>query len=207
MPQQRHSPTGTNDPWQPSLKKQGHSEAEQERIDLALAKLVRRLDRGAMTADQINQWHEDLGAFPVEAIEYALDFFGKNAVNSKFPKPRVVYDLCASWWNNKAAPTIPAGCGKCNWLGMVMGSHPEYKEPVARVCECVKDERLRTINPVYNPAMKGKGYGENDLKWLLRRYSKERLKLNRAPTEEEIDGLFIELDTKRGKPPAWRATD
>ncbi len=52
----------------------------------------------------------------------------------------------------------------------------------------------------------GRGYGESDVLWLLKRYMAVRESLpNRPLTDGEINKLYDELDQKRGQAPAWRA--
>jgi hypothetical protein len=52
----------------------------------------------------------------------------------------------------------------------------------------------------------GRGYGEADVLWLLKRYMALRQSLpNRSLTDGEINKLYDELDQKRGQCPAWRA--
>lgn len=52
----------------------------------------------------------------------------------------------------------------------------------------------------------GRGYGESDVLWLLKRYFAVRGSLpNRGLTDGEINKLYDELDQKRGQAPAWRA--
>lgn len=52
----------------------------------------------------------------------------------------------------------------------------------------------------------GRGYGENDVLYLWERYASMIESLpNRGPTDEEIAGLFDDLDKQRGQCPAWRA--
>jgi hypothetical protein len=51
----------------------------------------------------------------------------------------------------------------------------------------------------------GQGYGTADVKWLLHRYFQFAASLpNRGITEAEVNMLLDELDTKRGRVPAWR---
>jgi hypothetical protein len=50
-----------------------------------------------------------------------------------------------------------------------------------------------------------KGYGAEDMLWLYNRYlAKKDSMPNRPMNDTEIDGLLDELDTKRGRKPAWR---
>ncbi len=52
----------------------------------------------------------------------------------------------------------------------------------------------------------GRGYGESDVLWLLKRYMALRESIpNRSLTDGEISKLYDELDQKRGQAPAWRA--
>jgi hypothetical protein len=49
------------------------------------------------------------------------------------------------------------------------------------------------------------GYGAEDMLWLYERYQQKRKTLpNRQLTDAEINVLLDELDTKRGRKPAWR---
>lgn len=50
----------------------------------------------------------------------------------------------------------------------------------------------------------GKGYGENDMLWLWRKFSSVRATLNRPLTESEHQALLNELDQVRGQSPEWR---
>lgn len=52
----------------------------------------------------------------------------------------------------------------------------------------------------------GRGYGTEDVIWLLKRYGEVRESLpNSRLTDGEINKLYDELDQKRGQAPAWRA--
>jgi hypothetical protein len=51
----------------------------------------------------------------------------------------------------------------------------------------------------------GKGYGANDILWLLERYNQKRAELNRPLTEAEMEPLYEALDAHRGHKPQWRA--
>lgn len=51
----------------------------------------------------------------------------------------------------------------------------------------------------------GKGYGSNDILWLLEQHNRKRDELNRPLTEAELEPLYEALDTHRGHKPQWRA--
>lgn len=51
----------------------------------------------------------------------------------------------------------------------------------------------------------GQGYNEEDMKYLWRIFKRKRDLVKRTLTSEEIDGLMDELDSKRGRKPAWRS--
>lgn len=69
---------------------------------------------------------------------------------------------------------------------------------------------------VFSPAIKdgrcdaecqarhGKGYGENDILWLWKRYTKLHGDKKGPLTEEEHQSLLNQLDAFRGESPAWR---
>jgi hypothetical protein len=56
---------------------------EQDRIESALRSMAIRLDK-VLTEPVIRQWYQDLGTYPVAAIEYAADWCGRNL--EKWPK-------------------------------------------------------------------------------------------------------------------------
>jgi hypothetical protein len=52
----------------------------------------------------------------------------------------------------------------------------------------------------------GKGYGSNDIVWLLAKYNQKRAQLpNRPLTDGEVEALMDDLDKHRGHAPLWRA--
>jgi hypothetical protein len=52
----------------------------------------------------------------------------------------------------------------------------------------------------------GKGYGSNDILWLLQKYNEKRASLPSRPLiDAEVDSLMDDLDKHRGHKPQWRA--
>lgn len=51
----------------------------------------------------------------------------------------------------------------------------------------------------------GKGYGSNDILWLLEKYNQKRAAVNRALNEDEMEEIYKALDKHRGYAPQWRA--
>jgi hypothetical protein len=52
--------------------------SELDRIDKALFLMATRLGK-TITAERINLWHQDLSSYPVDAIEFCFDAWGRNA--------------------------------------------------------------------------------------------------------------------------------
>ena len=78
--------------------------SEQERIDRALALMVTRIGH-SMSPERINQWHQDLGGYSIEAIEWAIDTYGRMA--RRLPALADLVELLNTW----QADEIPAaGC-------------------------------------------------------------------------------------------------
>ncbi len=50
----------------------------------------------------------------------------------------------------------------------------------------------------------GKGYGENDVLWFLKAYTRKREQVERKLTPDEVKGVLDELDKQRGWSPEWR---
>ena len=50
----------------------------------------------------------------------------------------------------------------------------------------------------------GKGYGEQDMLWLFKKYIEKRGQIGRALNKSEIFSLLDELDKHRGWSPEWR---
>lgn len=48
-----------------------------------------------LTEAEIEHWHQDLGSFPMEAIEYAFDSWRRNA--RFFPVYADIVELCGAW--------------------------------------------------------------------------------------------------------------
>ena len=51
----------------------------------------------------------------------------------------------------------------------------------------------------------GKGYGENDILYLVREHAKKRAQVNRKLTTSEWGVIYDSLDKLRGGSPEWRA--
>jgi hypothetical protein len=66
------------------------------------------------------------------------------------------------------------------------------KEQVARGCS--KECKSRH----------GKGYGENDVLFMMREYMKQRAVVNRALDEHEWEAILVKLDKVRGGAPEFR---
>ena len=67
---------------------------EQERFERALRKMFLRLNR-EMSAEQVSQLYEDCSGKSIDAIEWALDSWGRNA--KQLPKLSDLNELFEAW--------------------------------------------------------------------------------------------------------------
>ena len=88
---------------------------EQDRIDDALLKMSTRLGR-SLTVERIQQWHEDLASYPVEAIEWALDTHARNS--KTLPSLADLVQLLKTWYVDEAPqPRCEPECQARHWKG------------------------------------------------------------------------------------------
>jgi hypothetical protein len=104
---------------------------EQDKIDSALQTMCRRLNK-VMTAERINLWHEDLAPYPVAAIEYALECWGKNA--KALPTFADLSGLLNSWVADNMQTQF---CGNCD-TGWIRGFKDHAGNDAVKRCECVQ---------------------------------------------------------------------
>lgn len=74
-------------------------------IDLWLKEMRRTWPSKELEAEEIENWHKDLSAFPVEAIEQAFDAWRRNG--HWFPVYVDIINLCAAY---KPEPKYRPGC-------------------------------------------------------------------------------------------------
>lgn len=67
---------------------------ESEKIDAALSVMATRV-RGVLTERMVEMWHRDLDVYPTDAIEWALDTYGRNA--KRLPALADITELLATW--------------------------------------------------------------------------------------------------------------
>lgn len=69
-------------------------ENEQEKIDDALSLMATRV-RGVLTERMFEMWHRDLAVYPLDAIEWALDTYGRMA--KRLPALGDITELLKTW--------------------------------------------------------------------------------------------------------------
>ncbi len=140
------------------------SSQKQDAIDKYLQKMLNAFPaKGAITPEEINDWHRDLANFSLEAIDFAFEKHRTMAIF--FPMYGQIIDLCISY------------------------DPPELRVRTNARCDAVCLSRH------------GKGYNENDMKWLFRRMEQ----IYAGGNTPDSDALLTELDSKRKDgPPEFR---
>lgn len=105
--------------------------AQQDQIDAALLKMSHRIGR-PLSVDRINQWHEDLAPYPVEAIEWVMDSWGRE--KKTLPSLSELLDLIRSWSSTNATHRY---CGNCN-SGWLTGFKDRAGNDAVKRCPCMK---------------------------------------------------------------------
>ena len=161
MPKQRQPTNKSSGELMPTL-------SVLDRIDWNLRDQLRTFpSKGAVEPEEFEHWHQDLGHFPIAAINFAFDSHRRNG--NFFPVYGQIIDLCIAWQPPEdSSGRYAPGCSK----------------------ECA--------------ARHGRGYHQNDIKWLYDAYVAKRQEVNRPLNKTEILALFDRLDKLRGKPPDWR---
>ena len=113
---------------QPELERPSH---ESDRIDNALLVMSTRLGR-AVSADRVAQWHKDFSPYPIQAIEYALDSWGRNG--KMMPALSELLGLLRTY---TAEHVFFELCGKCDTGWVRDGSKDKAGNEAVRRCECV----------------------------------------------------------------------
>src|SRR5208337_2592650 len=103
---------------------------ESEKICDELVKMSLRLHK-PMSEEYQRQLLSDLGCYPVKAIEYALDSWGRNA--KVLPTLADLLQLLNSWMADKI---LFETCGKCDTGWIEAGPDKAGNRAVQR-CECV----------------------------------------------------------------------
>jgi hypothetical protein len=81
-----------------------------DRIDYWLKDQLREFpSKGELSIEEIEHWHQDLGRFPIAAIDWAFDSWRKSG--RFFPVYGVILDYCAAWEPPQASQHVP-GCSK-----------------------------------------------------------------------------------------------
>jgi hypothetical protein len=102
---------------------------ESEKILSALVKMSLRLHK-PMSQEYQEQILADLGPYPVAAIDYALDAWGRNA--KVLPTLADILGLLRSWAANNV---IVETCGNCD-SGWIAGYKDKGGNPAVKRCEC-----------------------------------------------------------------------
>jgi len=158
-----------------------------------------------LNEDETKFWAKLMEPIPVNALRYAFDTWNNGA--EFFPRPKNILDLVVAY--NLSKPKKCPFCGKCHegWIktfeGTTEGGHPvDPKRGAMTRCECTMGRTQHGFEPYQHY---GQGYGENDIKYLMKRYMLTRQAVgNRALTDVEVNGLLDDLDKKRGETPEWR---
>ncbi len=133
--------------------------SELNRVLAAMVAMAARIGK-PFSEQRMDQMVTDLAPYPVEAIEWALDSWSRNA--KVLPALIDILQLLRTW---------------------IVDNTPEEK------CDCRE--------------LHGRGYGWNDIKWLL---EKRRTTAARWSISDWEDA-FAELDAKREDgAPAWRSS-
>lgn len=130
----KHSQNGTQDqPWRP--------QEESLRILQAMVVMATRIGK-PFPEDRQRQLLADLGNYPVEAIEYAFDAWGRNA--EKLPALKNLIGILNSW----NIPTAKkkrdiAGCSQCQQGFIVTNPEAKKCDWIVRNCDCLTNPSLR----------------------------------------------------------------
>jgi len=125
--------------------------SEQDRIDSALDLMCRRLNK-VLTAERINLWHADLASYPVEAIEYVLDAWGRNA--RALPVLSDLVGMLRTWMIPTRRRRDEPGCPDCVQGWQVTNPTAKKSDWKMVPCPCLTDESLR-VRRDPNPLSKG----------------------------------------------------
>lgn len=90
MSQRRAAPTEPSE----QLTKPLRERESQDRIEAALQRMAIRLDK-VLSESIINQWYEDLGSYPIVAIEYAANECGEYL--DRWPKWKQFKSYLTAW--------------------------------------------------------------------------------------------------------------
>ena len=132
---------------------------ESDRVLQALVQMATRIGK-PFSEQRMQQFHDDLISYPVQAIEYFCDCWGRSA---------------------KVLPALSDA------LALVQTWYADHSEPTN--CDCSH--------------LHGRGYGTNDLMWLMNQRGKSAESFSISQWEE----LMARLDAKReGGAPNWRTT-
>jgi hypothetical protein len=104
---------------------------ESEKILSAITTMSTRLGR-PLSEERIQQWLRDLANYPIAAIEYAMDNWGRNA--KQLPTLADLLTLLRSWAADKV---LIETCGKCD-SGWVPGGKDKAGNDAVVRCECIQ---------------------------------------------------------------------
>jgi hypothetical protein len=113
---------------------------ESDAICDALGKMATRLAK-TISEDWIRQWLEDTSNYPVDAVLYALDSWGRNA--RKLPALADIIGILQSEMIPEHGTTRPAGCDSCNQGWIVVNPEAKPSDYKMKRCACLIDESLR----------------------------------------------------------------
>jgi hypothetical protein len=159
-----------------------------------------------LSDEEKSYWSKFLPKFSIAELRYAFATY-QDTKTIYFPKPAEIQSLCESFRSLEIKRRSPVGCHRCNWTGFYFvsggktdaGNRAPATEPLALECPCKKNVALREQLPVDENYCKG--YGEGDMKWLLKRMEK----IYAAGDTPDSEALLTELDGKRPDgAPAWR---
>lgn len=189
-----------------SLRSLSETPDEQQRRYLLVLGYLQNLALPSMfnrelTEQDYELWQKLLKPYPLKAIEYAFENWGRNG--KQFPRPANILELIGVWALANKPKFKP--CGNCDngWIrvfhGRTDGGNP-IDEKTGAVIRCQCNRKGDLVIEHY-----GQGYNTADMAWLWKKISL-RKKLNPDRLSEiEINCFLDELDKKRGQTPAWRA--
>jgi len=84
-------------------------------IDNCLKEMCRTFPQKELAAEEIENWHRDLGVFPVEAIKWSFENWRRNG--RFFPVYGDIIDQCVAWEPVKQQAECDAECKRRHWAG------------------------------------------------------------------------------------------
>jgi hypothetical protein len=147
-------------------------------------------------------WTGILRDFTDASIGWAFDVWNRNG--KFFPKPAEILELIAAF--GASSENQVKLCGKCHDGYVVTNPEASPSDYIVRRCECLNALIAASKVPAQKCDLEckrrhGRGYGEGDIKWLI----KERMKSSKPWTDADYEIALQQLDKVRtGGAPEFR---